>query len=76
MRLDSLLPLLMSLFQLKYYFFFGHITAREKMSQQIFDVCAGQERIGIFMINSFRKHKQHRHHYQRHVMVPGTPLSQ
>ena len=27
------------------------------------------------MKNSFRKHKQHRHHYDSHVVVPGSPLS-
>lgn len=40
-RFDSLLSLLVSLFQLKYYFLFPHITAREKMSQQLFNVSTG-----------------------------------
>lgn len=40
-RLDRLQPLFVPLFQLKYHFFFGHITARKEMSQQFFNVRTG-----------------------------------
>ena len=66
---------MMSLFQLKNHFFLADITTRQKTSKQFLNICTRQQRIGIFMIHSFRKHKHHGHHHKCHMVVPSTPLS-
>jgi hypothetical protein len=62
-------------FHLSDDFFQGNGSSWKKKTEQHGDVKTAQQWILILVQQTLLNHKQHDHHYHRHMMMPTSPFS-